>query len=145
VAHRAGGSRHDVSVVSTVPTLAAPQNEDSLAGVGLLILAGEACPEPLGWRWPPAAGLQTGTDRPRPPMVHAAGRIQSAAAGHDRLAAPRLEDRDRGTVDGPATAAFSRQHRPRQATSRAARSTMTTTPALPGAIGSCIGTGERTG
>jgi non-ribosomal peptide synthetase-like protein len=39
-----------VSVVSTVPTLAAMWDESSLAGVRLLILGGEACPEPLAWR-----------------------------------------------------------------------------------------------
>ena len=39
-----------VSVVSTVPTLAAMWDDGSLAGVRLLILGGEACPEPLAWR-----------------------------------------------------------------------------------------------
>jgi non-ribosomal peptide synthetase-like protein len=39
-----------VTVVSTVPTLAAMWDEASLTGVRLLILGGEACPEPLGWR-----------------------------------------------------------------------------------------------
>ncbi len=39
-----------VSVVSTVPTLAAMWDEASLAGVRLLILGGEATSEPLGWR-----------------------------------------------------------------------------------------------
>jgi non-ribosomal peptide synthetase-like protein len=41
--------RH-VSVVSTVPTIAAMWNEDDLGGVRLLILGGEACPQELGWR-----------------------------------------------------------------------------------------------
>ncbi len=39
-----------VSVVSTVPTLAAMWDEETLAGVRLLILGGEACPSQLGWR-----------------------------------------------------------------------------------------------
>jgi non-ribosomal peptide synthetase-like protein len=39
-----------VSVVSTVPTLAAMWEEEALAGVRLLILGGEACPPELGWR-----------------------------------------------------------------------------------------------
>ncbi len=38
---------HGVSVVSTVPTLAAMWDEDALAGVRLLILGGEACPAEL--------------------------------------------------------------------------------------------------
>ena len=41
---------HDVTVVSTVPTLAAMWDDDALAGVRLLILGGEACPEALAWR-----------------------------------------------------------------------------------------------
>ncbi len=36
--------------VSTVPTLAAMWDDAALAGVRLLILGGEACPEPLAWR-----------------------------------------------------------------------------------------------
>jgi len=43
-------AQRGVSVVSTVPTLAAMWDESSLAGVRLLILGGEACPEPLAWR-----------------------------------------------------------------------------------------------
>lgn len=43
-------SARGVTVVSTVPTLAAMWDDDALAGVRLLILGGEACPEPLGWR-----------------------------------------------------------------------------------------------
>ena len=43
-------AQRDVTVVSTIPTLAAMWDERSLAGVRLLILGGEACPEPLGWR-----------------------------------------------------------------------------------------------
>jgi non-ribosomal peptide synthetase-like protein len=39
-----------VSVVSTVPTLAALWEEDVLVGVRLLILGGEACPTDLAWR-----------------------------------------------------------------------------------------------
>jgi len=39
-----------VTVVSTVPSLAAIWDERSLRGVRLLILGGEACPESLGWR-----------------------------------------------------------------------------------------------
>ena len=39
-----------VTVVSTVPSLAAIWDEQSLCGVRLLILGGEACPESLGWR-----------------------------------------------------------------------------------------------
>jgi non-ribosomal peptide synthetase-like protein len=39
-----------VSVISTVPTLAAMWEERVLAGVRLLILGGEACPPELGWR-----------------------------------------------------------------------------------------------
>jgi|HubBroStandDraft_6_1064221.scaffolds.fasta_scaffold01083_7 non-ribosomal peptide synthetase-like protein len=43
-------ARRGVSVVSTVPTLAAMWDEQTLAGVRLLILGGEACPPELGWR-----------------------------------------------------------------------------------------------
>jgi len=39
-----------ITVISTVPTLAAMWSEEDLAGVRLLILGGEACPEPLAWR-----------------------------------------------------------------------------------------------
>jgi non-ribosomal peptide synthetase-like protein len=39
-----------VTVVSTVPTLAAMWDEGDLAAVRLLIVGGEACPEPLAWR-----------------------------------------------------------------------------------------------
>ncbi len=39
-----------VTVVSTVPTLAALWDESCLHRVRLLILGGEACPEKLGWR-----------------------------------------------------------------------------------------------
>ncbi len=39
-----------ISVISTVPTLAAMWREEDLAGVRLLILGGEACPAPLAWR-----------------------------------------------------------------------------------------------
>jgi len=39
-----------ITVVSTVPSLAAMWDEDSLRGVRLLILGGEACSESLGWR-----------------------------------------------------------------------------------------------
>ena len=41
-----------VTIVSTVPTLAAMWDEPALAGVRLLILGGEACPQSLGWRLP---------------------------------------------------------------------------------------------
>jgi non-ribosomal peptide synthetase-like protein len=43
-------SARRISVVSTVPTLAAMWQRDDLAGVRLLILGGEACPNELGWR-----------------------------------------------------------------------------------------------
>ena len=39
-----------ISVVSTVPTLAALWSPGDLGGVRLLILGGEACPSELGWR-----------------------------------------------------------------------------------------------
>jgi non-ribosomal peptide synthetase-like protein len=39
-----------ITVVSTVPTLAAMWDEADLEGVRLLILGGEACPERLAWR-----------------------------------------------------------------------------------------------
>jgi non-ribosomal peptide synthetase-like protein len=39
-----------VSVISTVPTLAAMWSEEMLAGVCLVILGGEACPPELAWR-----------------------------------------------------------------------------------------------
>jgi len=39
-----------VTVISTVPTLAAMWDEDALRRVRLLILGGEACPPELGWR-----------------------------------------------------------------------------------------------
>jgi amino acid adenylation domain-containing protein len=43
-------AQRGVTVVSTVPTLAAMWDDASLAGVRLLILGGEACPDPLAWR-----------------------------------------------------------------------------------------------
>ena len=43
-------AQREVSVISTVPTLAAMWSEADLAGVRLLILGGEACPEPLAGR-----------------------------------------------------------------------------------------------
>jgi non-ribosomal peptide synthetase-like protein len=43
-------ARRGVSVVSTVPTLAAMWDAETLAGVRLLILGGEPCPPELGWR-----------------------------------------------------------------------------------------------
>jgi amino acid adenylation domain-containing protein len=43
-------AQRGVTVVSTVPTLAAMWEDASLADVRLLILGGEACPEPLAWR-----------------------------------------------------------------------------------------------
>jgi non-ribosomal peptide synthetase-like protein len=39
-----------VTVISTVPTLAAMWDERILSGVRLLVLGGEACPQALGWR-----------------------------------------------------------------------------------------------
>ncbi len=39
-----------VTVISTVPTLAAMWDDAALAGVRLLILGGEACPDQLAWR-----------------------------------------------------------------------------------------------
>ncbi len=39
-----------ITVVSTVPTLAAMWNERDLRTVRLLVLGGEVCPEQLGWR-----------------------------------------------------------------------------------------------
>ncbi len=39
-----------VTVISTVPTLAAIWDDAALHGVRLLILGGEACPDPLAWR-----------------------------------------------------------------------------------------------
>jgi non-ribosomal peptide synthetase component F len=39
-----------VSVISTVPTLAAMWNDADMAGVSLLILGGEVCPDALAWR-----------------------------------------------------------------------------------------------
>jgi non-ribosomal peptide synthetase-like protein len=39
-----------VSVISTVPTLAAMWDQADIAGVRLLIFGGEACPEALAWR-----------------------------------------------------------------------------------------------
>jgi len=41
---------HGVTVISTVPTLAAMWDDEVLANVRLLILGGEACPPELGWR-----------------------------------------------------------------------------------------------
>jgi len=45
-----------ISVVSTVPTLAAMWDDNALANVRLIILGGEACSEELGW--PLAAGRE---------------------------------------------------------------------------------------
>jgi non-ribosomal peptide synthetase-like protein len=43
-------AEHGVTVISTVPTLAAMWDEDALAGVRLVILGGEPCPPELAWR-----------------------------------------------------------------------------------------------
>jgi non-ribosomal peptide synthetase-like protein len=43
-------AERNVTVISTVPTLAAMWDEGDIAGVRLLILGGEACPEGLAWR-----------------------------------------------------------------------------------------------
>lgn len=43
-------AQREISVISTVPTLAAMWDEHTLAGVRLLILGGEACSSELGWR-----------------------------------------------------------------------------------------------
>jgi non-ribosomal peptide synthetase-like protein len=43
-------ARSRISVISTVPTLAAIWDDAWLANVRILILGGEACPERLGWR-----------------------------------------------------------------------------------------------
>jgi non-ribosomal peptide synthetase-like protein len=43
-------AERSVTVISTVPTLAAMWSEADIAGVRLLILGGEACPEALAWR-----------------------------------------------------------------------------------------------
>jgi non-ribosomal peptide synthetase-like protein len=43
-------TRRGITVISTVPTLAAMWDEQTLADVRLLILGGEACPDELGWR-----------------------------------------------------------------------------------------------
>jgi non-ribosomal peptide synthetase-like protein len=43
-------AEHGVTVISTVPTLAAMWDEAALSEVRLLILGGEACPPELGWR-----------------------------------------------------------------------------------------------
>ena len=88
-------AQRGVTVVSTVPTLAAMWDEASLAGVRLLILGGEACPEPLAWRL--AAGREVwNTYGPtEATVVSTAARIHTRRAGHDRLAARRLGDRGR--------------------------------------------------
>lgn len=39
-----------ITVVSTVPTLAAMWDDEVISGVRLLVLGGEACPPELGWR-----------------------------------------------------------------------------------------------
>ena len=65
---------NDITVVSTVPTLVALWPTESLAGVRLLIMGGEACPPELGgpaW-WRPVARCGTPTARPRPPSSPAA-------------------------------------------------------------------------
>ncbi len=56
-----------VTVISTVPTLAALWDEASLSGVRLRILGGEACPEALAWRLSADREVGPRTARPRPP------------------------------------------------------------------------------
>ena len=59
---------HDVTVVSTVPTLASLWPAEALEAVRLLIFGGEACPPDLAERWwSRAARCGTPTGRPRPP------------------------------------------------------------------------------
>jgi non-ribosomal peptide synthetase-like protein len=43
-------AQREISVISTVPTLAAMWDKHTLTGVRLLILGGEACSSELGWR-----------------------------------------------------------------------------------------------
>ncbi len=57
----------EVSVISTVPTLAAMWEEDALAGVRLLILGGEACARSSPGVWRGAARSGTPMGRPRRP------------------------------------------------------------------------------
>ena len=59
-----GSSSSRISVVSTVPTLAALWPSEQLHGVRLLILGGEACPEKLAHRL--ARGVHRGLEHLRP-------------------------------------------------------------------------------
>jgi non-ribosomal peptide synthetase-like protein len=69
-----------ITVISTVPTLAAMWDEHTLAEVRLLILGGEACSQELGWRL--AAGREVwNTYGPtEATVVSTAGRIRSGSA-----------------------------------------------------------------
>jgi non-ribosomal peptide synthetase-like protein len=69
-------ARRGVSIISTVPTLAAMWDEQTLAGVRLLILGGEACPPELGWRLAAAREVWNTYGPTEATVVTTAARIQ---------------------------------------------------------------------
>jgi amino acid adenylation domain-containing protein len=66
----------EVTVVSTVPTLAAMWDDEMIAGVRLLILGGEACPPELGWRLAADHELWNTYGPTEATVVSTAGRIR---------------------------------------------------------------------
>ncbi|HZE04543.1 MAG TPA: AMP-binding protein, partial [Solirubrobacteraceae bacterium] len=99
-------AERQVSVISTVPTLAAIWNDDALAGVRLLILGGEACSDQLAWRlaanrevWntygPTEATVVSTAARLRPdtPVTigHALNGWEAAVVGADGMPVPTGE------------------------------------------------------
>ena len=89
---------HGITVVSTVPTLAALWDEAHLDRVRLLILGGEACPEQLGWR---LAAQQRGVEHLRADRGNGSQHREAdpvRRARHHRLAVVRLERCSRGRV-----------------------------------------------
>jgi non-ribosomal peptide synthetase component F len=85
-------AEHGITVISTVPTLAAMWDETALAGVRLLIFGGEAPPTELAWRL--AATVKSGTPtvrpRPRSPPLRPACALASPSRSVGRLPVGRL-------------------------------------------------------
>ena len=92
-----GSSRHGITVVSTVPTLAALWPAEAIENVRLLIFGGEAVPARArrAARSPTGARCGTPTARPRRPSSPARRSLDGDGAGAHRPAARRLGARRR--------------------------------------------------
>jgi non-ribosomal peptide synthetase-like protein len=73
-------ARRGVSVISTVPTLAAMWNADDVLGVRLLILGGEVCPDALAWRLARDREVWNTYGPTEATVVSTAGRVRAGEA-----------------------------------------------------------------